>query len=395
MKTVKNNQPTERQIQINELYHKLGSAARVAKELGLNEAGVVKSLFYGARNGLPVIPDGYSPVAPTGWSSIFKTVQYNGKGDIVQTWDRVKPDEMAIEQLFRFLSDRTPVLETVIDAPEEADDDLMLEWLLMDHHIGLHSYGKETGADYDTKIATDLIIKAARKIFSTHQQVGKAVIVLGGDNIHSDSRANVTEKSKHNLDVDSRYQKTIKAAYCAMTTSIDIALANAKTVDVIVLSGNHDYHTAICLAVILAAHYRNNERVRIDTTPTKHKFLQFGNTYFMYTHGDTGSNNRLATYLMNHIIRKGIQGINRMFVRKGHLHKNGRMTPPGLTDEDGVIVELFPTMCAPDSYAHEYAFQSARSTVANIWHCKYGQRSRMEIGVKELMEDMTKEDCHD
>lgn len=380
-------QPTPRQIEINQLYHELGSAGAVAKKLGVAKSGVIKNLFYGARNGLHVTPDGYSPVAPAGWSSTFKTVQYNGKGEVIQTWDRVRPDEETAEQFWAFLDQRTPVLNCIIPPPENVNENLMLEWLLMDHHLGMYAWAEETGSDYDLQIARELITRAAQKIFSQHGNVQKAIIVLGGDNLHADNRSAQTEKSKHHLDVDSRYPKSADYIEETMTTAIEIALSRANEVEVVVLSGNHDYHSAIWLARVLRAYYRKNPRVTVNTSPEKHKFSRFGSTYFMYTHGDTGNNNRLSSYLMNHIIKEGLQGIDRMYVRKGHLHKRGRNVPPGLTEEDGVVVELFPTLCAPDSYAHEQAYQSARATVANIWHRKYGQRSRMELGVAELMEE--------
>lgn len=323
-------QPTPRQVEINKLYHELGSAGAVAKKLGMAESGIIKHLFRGARNGLSVTPDKYSPVAPAGWSSTFKTVQYNGKGEVIQTWDRVKPDEETTEQFWQFLDKRTPVLNCIIPSPQKVNEDLMIEWLLMDHHLGMYAWAAETGADYDLQIARDLIVQAAHKIFSISGHVQKAIIVLGGDTLHADNRSAQTEKSKHPLDVDSRYPKSADVIEESMTAAIEIALAKAKEVEVVVLSGNHDYHSAIWLARVLRAYYRMNKRVTINTSPEKHKFSRFGSNYFMYSHGDTGTNNRLATFMLNHIIDEGLQGIKRKYVRKGHLHKRGKNVPPRL-----------------------------------------------------------------
>ena len=106
----------------------------------------------------------------------------------------------------------------------------------------------------------------------------------------------------------------------------------------------------------------------------------------MYTHGDTGTDKRLASYVMNYIIKNGIPGVERIYIRKAHLHKAGKTFPPGLVEEDGVIIEHFRTLVAPDSFSHEQAYSQVRATVANMWHERYGQRSRMELGVAELME---------
>lgn len=377
---------TDRQIETCDLFRELGSPVAVAKKLGISEMGVIKNLCYGAINGQDIClsPDRSSQVAPPGWSAHAKSIMHRN-GEVVIQWDKIRPDEQAIEQMWKHLENRTPVLPQEIQGPEDFDHDLCVEWLLMDHHLGLYSWASETGADYNIEIAQDLMIRAAQKIFQGPGNVQQAVIVLGGDNLHADNRSAMTEKSKHHLDVDSRYAKSVDAIYAGMAAAIDLALAKAIEVRVVVLSGNHDYHTAINLSRILKAHYRANTRVSIDTSPAKHRFFRFGSTYFMYTHGDTGNNNRLSSFMLNDIRKRGLQGVDRMYVRQGHLHKRGRNTPPGLTEEDGVVVELFPTLAAPDSYAHEQAYQSTRATVANIWHKRWGQRSRMELGVQELM----------
>lgn len=261
----------------------------------------------------------------------------------------------------------------------------MLEWPIADLHLGMLSWAQETGADYDYKIARSLMTSAASKIFSSFGTVEEAVIVFLGDNQHADNRQNRTEKSGHILDVDSRYPKTATVIYEIGMTAVDMALQIAKTVRVVVVPGNHDPMSAIHFYMILAAHYRNEPRVIIDTTPRKHKFYRWGSNYFMASHNDTGSK-RLASYMMNHVIRNNLTGIERMYVRAGHLHKRGRTVPPGLIEEDGVIVELYPTIAPSDAWSAEQAYSNIRATTANLWHKEYGRRSYTELCVKELME---------
>lgn len=386
------SQVTSRQRECADLYVKLGSLQRVAEEIGLHYKTVWQHVKdYEKKTGTLLKPESYHDQAPIGYlpGKTTQEIRYyeDGEPQVVREWLRSEPHEEDYEDFLVWLEGRTPSLEATIQAPLQYREDLMLEWLLMDHHLGMHSWAKETGADYSIKLAQKLINNAAVKIFELHGPVQKAVIILGGDNQHADNRRNVTEKSGYTLDVDTRYAKMMDAMYVSMVSAIDTALTRAIEVEVIVLSGNHDYHSAINLSRILAAHYRNHERVAVSTTPEKHKFLRWGSTAMMYTHGDTGTNNRLAAYMLNKLIDLGWTGIERKLVRKGHLHKQGRLTPPGLTEESGVAVELFPTLAAPDAYAAEQAFVSQRATVANIWHVKHGLRSRMELGVRELLEE--------
>ena len=334
---------TERQQEIYKLYYDLdGNINKMAKHEKISDTNIrkhlcliAKKLFFDKYNKLP---DQYSPVAPQGWSSIFKTVQYQKNEDgleIKNVWDRIKPDEFQIKQFWKYLEKRTPILDTIIPGPEKTDENLCLEWLLCDHHLGMLSYHKETGEDYNSEIAQKLIIKAAQKIFSNIGCVAKTIIVLGGDNIHTDNRSAVTEKAGHHLDVDSRYAKTIDCIYEGMVTAIDIAAQKSKKVLVEVLSGNHDYHSAINLARILCAHYRKNDRIEVDISPSKHKYTRWGNTYFLYTHGDTGTNKRLATFFLNWLLENNTTDIKRKLIRRAHDHKQRKEIPPGLVEEDG------------------------------------------------------------
>ena len=104
------------------------------------------------------------------------------------------------------------------------------------------------------------------------------------------------------------------------------------------------------------------------------------------THGDTGGLVRPATYLLNWIIDHDLTGIKRKLVRKAHLHKKGGKIPNGPSDEDGVTVELFPTLAAPDAFAREHCYSGKRTTVACTWHRTRGLRSRLELEVDELLE---------
>ena len=376
---------TEKQTAAVQAYQQSGHNEReAARTIGIDVKSLRGRLWSAARAGWSVEPDRFVEAAPVGFGLTKSTIQTDRDGEVVQRWDRVSPILSEITQ--EYFNQRIPAASLVTGIPLTRNDELMLEWCLFDTHQGLLSWAQETGADYDSEIARTLIVNAAEKIFEQVGTVAETVIIGGGDNLHADNRSNQTEKSHHILDTDSRYQRVVRIAYETWCTAIDVALHRSTLVRIIILSGNHDYHASIHLAMILQAHYRNENRVVIDTSPAKHKHYRWGTNYFMASHGDTGSK-RLASYLMNHLIKNNITGVERMYVRAGHLHKRGRTTPAGLTEEDGVIVELFPTLAAPDAFTHENAYCGVRATIASLWHKQWGQRSRIELGIKELMSE--------
>jgi len=376
-------QYSDKQKEAIEAYesHKHNEMA-AAKSIGIDVKALRGRLWSAAKLGWPVTPDRYIEQAPVGFGLAKSTLQINAAGDVIQRWDRVFP--MVNDLTVEYFNQRIPAARP-IRCPKPANNKLMLEWPIADLHLGMLAWQQETGADYDNKIARALMVAAASKIFSMYGSVEEVVIAWLGDNQHADNRQNRTEKSGHVLDVDSRYPKTAEMIYEIGTTAIDMALQMSKTVRVVVVPGNHDPMSAIHFYMILAAHYRNEPRVIVDTSPAKHKFYRWGSNFFMASHGDTGGK-RLASYMMQHVIRNNLTGIERMYVRAGHLHKRGRNCPPGLEEEDGVIVEHFPTLASRDAWSTEEAFVNQRATVANLWHKDYGRRSMTELCIKELLE---------
>lgn len=378
---------TPRQQEVYDTYHRnLCSERATARTLEISTSAVRKHLLFAAKKGHHICPDQTCEQAPIGFKLDKTTLYVNKDGLVTGQWPRLSPRDTSYEQLWQFLENRTPKTTHIFECSNEYDPDIMVEWKLMDSHLGLTSWAKETGAEYSVETASRLIISAAQLIFGEHRNVAKAIIILGGDNIHSDCRSNVTEKSGHHLDVATKYEQNVDAIYMAMVTAIDIALCRAREVELVVLSGNHDYHSSIALSRILAAHYRNNPRILINLSPGLHKFSRWGASYFMYTHGHTAPPNRLATFMLNKIIERNITGIKHKLVRKAHFHKHGKTVPPGLVEEDGVLIETFPTVAAQETYAVDAAYTQCRATVVDIFHKKYGLRSRIELGVEELMD---------
>lgn len=379
---------TTRQKEVYDAYHSLScSVSAVSSKLHLDTKAIHSHLFRCAKKGWPVTPDNYCPQAPAGFALDKTTIQINKDGDVIQRWDRASPHKQdSIDQIINYLAQRTPTSDIKFHTPFSPNKNLMLEWLLFDHHLSMHAWAKQTGAAYNTDIAKSLMIGAAKQIFSRCGPVKEIVIVLGGDNMHSDNRSATTEKAKHHLDVDTRYQRSLEAMMEGTVSAIELALPRADKVTVEVLSGNHDYHSAIALSLILKSHYRNIPEVFIDDSPAKHKFFRWGGNFFMYTHGDTGNPQRLSGFLLNHIVDNDITGIRNKHVRRGHLHKPGKVVIPAIVEDNGVVIENFTTLAAADAYTHEQAYSQIRATTYALWHHQYGRRGGGEVCVGELVD---------
>src|SRR5690606_24648958 len=130
--------------------------------------------------------------------------------------------------------------------------------------VNLLTWERETGVNWDLKIAERVIGQGIEDAIARTTPAGTAIVLGGGDLTHADNNENRTARSGNVLDVDGRHQKGLETAGRLMVRTIDAALRNNGHVIVRVLQGNHDEHTAVAIGYFLLAWYRNEPRVTVD-----------------------------------------------------------------------------------------------------------------------------------
>lgn len=415
---------TPRQRECTALYVQTGSEKEVAETLELDIPKVRETLWAAHLKGVDFRPDRFSPVAPVGFnlkkstvqhrngeemqrwdrvapaSELFdeswepkapdgykvkkSTIQIDSAGRIVQQWSQLRADEERVLDFEEFCRNRITPAKSVDLSPKKVKEEFLLEVPIFDLHHGMLAWGAETGENYDHRISRHLQVSAAKILFEHFGAVNTAVIYLGGDNQHIDNMQSETTRSGNRLDSDSRYARIAWCVHETNVTTIEEAKKFAKKVIVFVLSGNHDDTAAIHLAIQLQAYFRNDPQVTIRTEPELHKFFQWQSNAFCITHGHT-NDKRIATYALQQVIRRNMLGVERVMVRMGHLHKRHKTPPMGLTEEDGVVIERFPTLAAQEAYSVEGAYTSLRATSAILWHDKWGRYGGREISLGEIL----------
>ncbi len=319
-----------------------------------------------------------------GMAIVKTTVQYDEAGKLVNDWRRLVPEMQEIEDWVKTLEDRVAGKAPRIKAPTKANDDLLLEIAIGDHHLGMLSWPEETGeGPYDSKIAVDLLVGAVGSVIAGCERPDKIVLAVLGDFFHADSRVAQTEKSKAPLDVDSRFCKRMDMGMEAMCRCIELAEAAAKEVEVVIISGNHDYHSAKYLQRVLAAYYRREKSIVIRTNPKLRQYLQWGKVLLGYAHGDTVKTGKWALAFPIESAEMWSKTEFR-YGRQGHFHTR-------VTEEyPGVVIETLPSLAAPDAWTVESGYHSRRAITAYLWSKRYGLRSKMERGVQEILDYIKK-----
>jgi hypothetical protein len=96
---------------------------------------------------------------------------------------------------------------------------------LVDHHFGLLAWGRETGNDYDLKIAEDLYVRGMEKGIDAVKdyEIAQFLLPVGSDFFHINAPDNRTPKGNNPLDVDSRLAKVFEVGFYSVIKAVERA----------------------------------------------------------------------------------------------------------------------------------------------------------------------------
>lgn len=259
----------------------------------------------------------------------------------------------------------------LVPPPKETYADLCNYYPIVDPHIGMLSYGRETGQSNDLKIGVERVESTLQRLIGLSPPAETAVIINTGDFFHADDQRNVTPASGHQLDVDGRNQKVKWAGVNLMRTSIDFALQRHERVIVKNLKGNHDPESAMWLNIALGLFYANEPRVEIDVEDgnNDHFFHLFGVNYTGATHGHTMKPERMYIMMAEDHPEYWNASLYRWCIF-GHIHHETKKTV------GSVICESFSQPVPKDSFAHSHGYRSTSSMQSITLHRDGGEIGR-------------------
>lgn len=336
--------------------------------VGVRRRQLVRQGFSPEHDWNHQVPDGYTV---KGVSTL-----YDKEGNVAAQWvksdvDRERQLEL-VRQAIREMTAAVEPLPAVLPPTHDTDDQLANLYVLTDFHLGMLSWGEESGDDYDLRIAEELAKRwfAAALNSAPNARVG----ILGqlGDFLHWDGLDAVTPSSHHVLDADTRFQKLTRVAIRLIRAIIEAMLQKHLYVHVICAEGNHDMASSIWLRELLTVLYENEPRISVDRNP---------DPYYCYSHGKT-----VLFFHHGHKVRPG--QVDSVFVAKykqqygasahayahlGHLHH------AYLKESSLMVVEQHRTLAAKDAYASRGGWLSGRSAPVITYHKEFGEVARLTI----------------
>ena len=362
-----------------------GSESAAARALGVTRDMLRGSLRHAKmrqRKAAEEARQGYSPErglerkGPEGYTLAgFSDMRTNEEGKPI--WYKFNQDKERQAELMReaidAMADDLPRLPKT-GKPKQADSELMAVYPLGDPHIGMLSWGEETGQDWDLAIAEEKFCGVFDRLVKTAPPCKQALIVNLGDFFHADNMEGVTSRSGHNLDTDGRFAKMIWVGIKIIRQMINSALQRHSTVKIINAIGNHDDTASLFLSIALQNIYEKEPRVIVDASPTPFHYVQHGRVLIGVHHGHTCKMQNLPGVMAAERPKEWGDTVHRYWLT-GHIHHDS------MKEYAGCKVESFRTLAARDAYAAHAGYLSGQDSKCLVMHTEHGEVERHTVNI--------------
>lgn len=228
--------------------------------------------------------------------------------------------------------------------PTTANEPVLVEPCLFDHHFGKLADREETGDAYNMEIAVANWQRCLNQFLDwalVYPGVEEVLFPIGNDLLHCDNTRHTTTRGTPQ-DVDGRFRLIYRRVRQLLCESI-AAFAEIAPTRVVIVPGNHDELSLFTMGDALACWFRNHQGVFVDNRPLPRKYYRYGGNLFCFTHG----NNEKLADLPLIMAREAATDWGRTCyheIQVGHRHHTRQV------DHKGVLVRMLGTLAGTDSY---------------------------------------------
>lgn len=312
-------------------------------------------------------------------------------GEITGQWDiRVydQKDQDYIDAKMAMLDDVPRLPEISLKSNLTHHSSLVNVMVLSDCHVGGLAWKPESGADWDLKIAEEMLVDAFRIMMRESPDAETCFISILGDWLHYDLPDPLTTLSGNILSSDGRREKMIDVAIRVVKKVIMDALAHYPKVVLLIAEGNHDLVSATWLRKLFAERFEDNPRLDVIQSPLPFYAWDFGDVFLGWHHGHmkavgnkksiaVKNAEQLAAIFADEFAPQWGRTTKR-YIHTGHLHTKIELEPRGAQ------VIQHPTLASRDDHAARHGWASLRNALCHTYHEKFGERHR-EIISPELV----------
>lgn len=347
---------------------------QIAEEYGMNKRTIEmrcsklakRGEFHGNRHVSSNVPSGFMV---KGTSTMIRA-----NGEEVIRWvktdqDKEKLAEM-MEHAIEAFCDEVPRVEPTPSNVGMVFENQLALYPVFDLHIGAMAHKHECGENYSTDIAEKVLTQFFDYAIEVSPKAKKAVLLIGGDFLHSDGLDAVTPASGHVLDQDSRYAKLVHVAIRSVRRAVVKMMEKHHDIEIQIIEGNHDQAGMIWLRAAMAAFFENEPRVTVDTSPMIMHKTKWGKVLLGYTHGHTmkKAETRLAALATD--FREEFGESKYVYTHSGHWHHQT------VTESTLGVDEIHGQLGGKDAYAARGGWRSYRQAAVIIYDKNFGEIGR-------------------
>jgi len=355
-----------------------GSGSKASKVLGIAKSVLNRSI-QSARKKAAL--QGYSPehdmtrTVPDGFKVKGISTYYNKDGTPSGQWVKSSADDERRQEMMRAavdaMAEELPRLSP-LPRPTHSMQSLCNLYTLTDTHIGALAWAKETGADWDLKIAESVLVGCFEHMVMNSAPAKVGFVNQCGDMNHYDSMQAITPLHGNILDADGRFSKMVGVTIRVMRRIIDLALMKHEKVVVLVAEGNHDMASSVWLRHMFKALYENEPRIEIIDSELPYYAYQHGDTMLAFHHGHLKKNDELPMLFAAQFPQMW-GNTKKRYAHTGHRHHVEEK------EHSGMKVFQHSTLAARDAYAARGGWISERQCTSITYHSKNGEVARNTV----------------
>ena len=284
-----------------------------------------------------------------------------------------KGESMSVEaikqEIEEFAAAHSPTVEKLDHLkPWSTLNPIAYEISLPDIHYGkLHDLNLTQVEDQYMMVVKELVEKASGL------DIERFVLPIGNDGMNSEGMRRTTTKGTPQEE-SAGWKDTFRGYWQLMTMAIDY-LKEKAPVDIIVVSGNHDYERMFYAGDVLAGWYRNDANVTVDNTYSSRKYYEYGQNMLMFTHGDKEKPADMPLIMATENPEMFARTSHRE-VHCGHLHKEM------VNEYRGIKVRFVPSICPNDEWHKQMGYEAKRTGQAYIWNKSKGLEGYLQSNAR-------------